>query len=186
MDKEEILDNKAAEILQQQENSTTANANNIDEVNIPSSTDVKEEVDALAEANDKYIRLYAEFDNFKRRTTKERIELLQTASKDVIVSLLTVLDDFERSLKYLETATDIGAIKEGILLVQHKLKNILTQKGLKEMESLGQVFDADLHEAITNVPAPTEDMKGKIIDEVEKGYYLNEKVIRYAKVVVAN
>ena len=138
----------------------------------------------LAEANDKYLRLYAEFDNFKRRTNKERIELLQTAGKDVIVDLLTVLDDFERASKSMETATDIQAVKEGLTLVQNKLKNILSSKGLKEMNSIGTPFDADIHEAITNIPAPSDDMKGKVVDEVEKGYYLNEKVIRFAKVVV--
>jgi molecular chaperone GrpE len=138
----------------------------------------------LTEANDKYLRLYAEFDNYKRRTTRERAELLQTAGKDVIVDLLTVLDDFERASKSMETATDILAVKEGVTLVQNKLKNILTSKGLKEMNSIGTPFDADIHEAITNIPAPTDDMKGKVIDEVEKGYYLNDKVIRFAKVVV--
>ena len=138
----------------------------------------------VAELNNKFLRLYAEFDNFKRRTSKERIELLQTAGKDVLTSLLPVLDDFERALKSMGTATDVNAVKEGIELVQSKLKNILTQKGLKEMESKGTTFDADFHEAITNIPAPSEDLKGKVIDEVEKGYYLNDKVIRFAKVVV--
>ncbi|MFD2164071.1 nucleotide exchange factor GrpE [Paradesertivirga mongoliensis] len=138
----------------------------------------------LAEANNKYLRLYAEFDNYKRRTNKERIDLLQTAGKDVLVSLLPVVDDFDRALKSMETATDVSAVKEGIVLVQNKLKSILTQKGLKEMESVGTVFDADIHEAITNIPAPSDDLKGKVIDEVEKGYYLNDKVIRFAKVVV--
>ena len=140
----------------------------------------------LAEANDKYVRLYAEFDNFKRRTTKERVDLLQTAGKEVIISLLPVLDDFERAMKSMETATDVSAVKEGISLVQNKLRHILTQKGLKEMESIGNSFDADLHEAITNIPAPSDDLKGKVIDEVEKGYYLNDKVIRFAKVIVGN
>ncbi len=138
----------------------------------------------LAEANDKYLRLYAEFDNFKRRTSKERIDLLQTAGKEVIVSLLPVLDDFERAQKAMENATEISAVKEGVALIHHKIKNILTQQGLKEMEAKGSAFDADLHEAITNIPAPTEDLKGKNIDELEKGYYLNDKVIRFAKVVV--
>lgn len=138
----------------------------------------------LAEANDKYLRLYAEFDNFKRRTSKERIELLQTAGKEVIVSLLPVLDDFERAQKAMENATEISAVKEGVALIHHKIKNILTQQGLKEMDAKGFAFDADLHEAITNIPAPTEDLKGKNIDELEKGYYLNDKVIRFAKVVV--
>ena len=138
----------------------------------------------LALANDKYLRLYAEFDNFRRRTTKERIELLQTAGKEIIVSLIPVLDDFERAGKAMETSTDVNAVKEGVALIQNKLTNILNQKGLKPMESIGTPFDADLHEAITNIPAPADDMKGKVIDEMEKGYYLNDTVIRFAKVIV--
>ncbi|MFM6954331.1 MAG: nucleotide exchange factor GrpE [Sphingobacteriaceae bacterium] len=138
----------------------------------------------LAEANDKYVRLYAEFDNFKRRTSKERIDLLQTAGKEVIVSLLPVLDDFERGLKSMEQASDVTAVKEGVALVHHKLKNTLSQLGLKEMETQGHSFDADIHEAITNIPAPSDALKGKVVDQLEKGYYLNDKVIRFAKVVV--
>jgi molecular chaperone GrpE len=137
-----------------------------------------------AEWNNKYLRLYAEFDNFKRRTSKERLELLQIAGKDVISDLLTVLDDFERAQKSIETASDILAVKEGVTLVQNKLKSILTQKGLKEMESIGKEFDADLHEGITSIPAPSPDLKGKILDELEKGYLLNDKVIRFAKVII--
>ena len=136
------------------------------------------------QANDKYLRLYAEFDNFRLRPTQARVELLQTAGKEVIVALLPVLDDFERAIKSMENANDINAVKEGVALVQHKLKSILAQKGLKEMESKGAAFDADIHEAITNIPAPTDDLKGKVVDELEKGYYLNYKVVRFAKVVV--
>ena len=134
--------------------------------------------------NDKYLRLFAEFDNYKRRTQKERVELLQTAGKDVVVSLLPVLDDFERALKATENATEVTAIREGVMLVQTKLKSILSQKGLKELESLHTVFDTDIHEAITKIPAPNDDLKGKVVDELEKGYTLNDKVIRFAKVVV--
>ncbi|MDQ1142156.1 nucleotide exchange factor GrpE [Pedobacter agri] len=138
----------------------------------------------VQQLNDKYLRLYAEFDNYKRRTQKERVELLQTAGKDVIVSLLPVLDDFDRALKAMETAADVAPVKEGILLVSTKLKNSLAQKGLKDVESINQPFDTDFHEAITNIPAPSDDLKGKVIDEVEKGYTLNDNVIRFAKVVV--
>ncbi|MHB1177750.1 MAG: nucleotide exchange factor GrpE [Daejeonella sp.] len=137
-----------------------------------------------AEWQNKHLRLYAEFDNFKRRTSKERLELLQTAAKDVITDLLPVLDDFERAQKSMETATDIEAVKEGVKLVHQKLKNILVQKGLKEMETKGTEFNPDVHEGITNIPAPTDDLKGKIVDELEKGYYLNDKVIRFAKVII--
>jgi len=138
----------------------------------------------IADCQNKHLRLYAEFDNFKRRTSKERLELLQVAGKDVIVDLLPVIDDFERALKSMETATDIEAVKEGIKLVHNKLKNTLMQKGLKEMESIGTEFNADIHEGITNIPAPSPDMKGKVLDELEKGYYLNDKVIRFAKVII--
>ena len=138
----------------------------------------------LVEANNKYLRLYAEFDNYKRRTIKERMELQQTAGKDVIVDLLPVIDDFDRALKAMETATDVIAVKEGVALVQNKLNHILVQKGLKEMETKGTAFDADIHEGITTIPAPSDDLKGKIVDELEKGYYLNDKVIRFAKVVI--
>lgn len=138
----------------------------------------------IAESNNKYVRLYAEFDNYKRRTSKERVELLQTAGKDIIASLLPVVDDFERALKSMETAADVDSVKEGINLINQKLNNLLSQRGLKPMETKGLPFDADLHEAITSIPAPTDDLKGKVVDELEKGYTLNEKVIRFAKVVV--
>lgn len=140
----------------------------------------------VAEWQNKHLRLYAEFDNFKRRTSKERLELLQIAGKDVIVDLLPVLDDFERAQKSMETATDIEAVKEGVKLVHQKLKNTLMNKGLKEMEAKGKEFDADVHEGITNIPAPSIDLKGKVVDELEKGYYLNDKVIRFAKVIIGS
>jgi molecular chaperone GrpE len=138
----------------------------------------------LSQANDKYLRLYAEFDNFRRRTIKEREDARKTEGKDIIVALLPVLDDFERALRSMDTVTDVVPVKEGVALIQHKLKNILTQKGLKEMQSIGTTFDPDLHEAITSIPAPTDDMKGKVVDEMEKGYELNDKVVRFAKVIV--
>jgi molecular chaperone GrpE len=128
--------------------------------------------------------LFAEFDNYKRRTSQERRDLLQTAGKDVIISLLGVLDDFERADKAMEKATDVKQVKEGIDLVHHKLRSLLVQKGLMPMEAKGKTFDADIHEAITSIPAPSNDLKGKVVDEVEKGYLLNDKVIRFAKVIV--
>jgi len=137
-----------------------------------------------AEWKDKYLRLVAEFDNFRKRNAKERLELIQTAGKDVIASLLDVVDDSERAQKQLETSNDTAAIKEGIFLVFNKLKNTLQSKGLKQMTSTGQEFNPDLHEAITEIPAPGPELKGKVVDEVQKGYYLNDKIIRFAKVVV--
>jgi molecular chaperone GrpE len=136
------------------------------------------------EWKDKYIRLVAEFDNFRKRSAKERIELIQTAGKDVIVSLLDVMDDCERAQKQIETSDDVAANKEGVLLVFNKLRSVLQSRGLKAMESVDKEFNPDLHEAITEVPAPSGKLKGKVIDEVQKGYYLNDKIIRFAKVVV--
>lgn len=138
----------------------------------------------LSQANDKYLRLYAEFDNFRRRTIKEREEARKTEGKELIVALLPVLDDFERALRATEKATEVAPVREGVILIQNKLKNILAQKGLKEMQSIGAEFNADIHEAITSIPAPTDDLKGKVVDEMEKGYELNERVVRFAKVIV--
>ena len=135
------------------------------------------------ELNDKYLRLVAEFDNFRRRTAKERIEMSQTAGKEVIIDLLDVLDDSERAQKQMESTGDVQQIKEGIQLVFTKLRNTLSSKGLKAMEVLNKDFNPDLHEAITEIDAG-EEMKGKIVAEVQKGYYLNDKIIRFAKVVV--
>ena len=149
------------------------------------SNDHFEKIQAeLTEQKDKYLRLFAEFDNFKRRTAKERIDLIKTAGQEIIQDILPVLDDFHRAEKSFETATDIEQLKVGIRLIQDKFVKTLQNKGLKPMESIGSAFDADFHEAITEIPAPNEEMKGKVIDEVEKGYFLNDKIIRYAKVVV--
>ena len=138
----------------------------------------------LNDQKDKYLRLFAEFDNFKRRTAKERIELMQTDSKDVVVSMLEVLDDCDRAEKQLETSEDIAQIKEGIQLVFAKLRSTMASKGVKAMESIHTSFDVEKHEAITEIPAPTEDLIDKVVDEVIKGYYLNNKIIRFAKVIV--
>jgi len=135
---------------------------------------------------DKHLRLVAEFENYKRRNARERVELIQTAGKDVIQSLLDVLDDCDRAQKQLERSETDPALKEGVLLVFNKLRGTLQQRGLKPMETIQTEFNADLHEAITEIPAPTEELKGKVLDEVMKGYYLNDKIIRHAKVVVGN
>jgi molecular chaperone GrpE len=138
----------------------------------------------IEEQKDKYIRLFAEFDNFRRRSAKERIELIQTAGKDVIVSLLDVLDDCDRAEKQLHNTDDVALIKEGIQLVFNKLRTTLQNKGVKAMDAINTPFDVEKHEAITEIPAPTDDLKDKVIDEVTKGYYLNDKIVRFAKVVV--
>jgi len=181
-DNSEVLNDNINNIDQADEQEQSQQGAEVE--NEPSVADkLKEE---LTLANDKYLRLYAEFDNFRRRTIKEREEARKMEGKDVIVSLLPILDDFERALRSMEGATDITPVKEGVELIQNKLKNTLTQKGLKEMESIGSPFDPELQEAITNIPAPTEEWKGKVIDEMEKGYFLNDKVVRFAKVIVGS
>jgi molecular chaperone GrpE len=139
-----------------------------------------------ADWKDKYVRLYAEFENFRQRTSKEKIALIGTATEGLMKELLPVIDDFERSLKAMETASDLASLKEGVDLVYHKFSKTLQQKGLKPMESVGKPFDAEFHEAITQFPAPSPEQKGLVIDEVEKGYILNDKTIRFAKVVIGS
>ncbi len=151
----------------------------------PDSENVVEKFQAeLDEQKDKYIRLFAEFDNFKRRNAKERIELIQTAGKEVITALLDVMDDCDRAEKQIQSSDDLQQIKEGINLVFGKLRNTLQSKGLKAMDSINTDFDVEKHEAITEIPAPTPNLVDKVVDEVQKGYYLNDKIIRFAKVVV--
>lgn len=155
-----------------------SDSENANESNTPSAEE------KFNELNNKYLRLYSDFDNFRKRTMKEKAELVLNANSNVIKDLLPILDDFERAISSNETTEDLNGLKEGFNLIYNKLNKILTDKGLKPMDSKGQPFDMDLHEAITNIPAPNEEGKGKVMDVVEKGYYLNEKVLRYAKVVV--
>lgn len=152
----------------------------------PDSDEITKLRNEIQELKDKYIRLVAEFDNFRKRTARERLELIQTAGKDVIVPLLEVLDDCDRAEKQLAASNELGNMKEGILLIFNKLRNILQSKSVRPMQSIGESFNADQHEAISEVPVSDERLKGKVIDEVEKGYYLNDKIIRFAKVVVGN
>jgi len=142
---------------------------------------LKEEVQVQ---KDKYLRLFAEFDNFRKRSAREALELRQTAGKEVIISLLDVMDDCDRAEKQLQTAGNIDQVKEGVQLVFSKLRSVLQSKGLKAMVSIHTDFDVEKHEAITEIPAQDVSLKGKVIDEVQKGYYLNDKIIRFAKVVV--
>ena len=157
-----------------------------DEIQIVNEGKIVELEAKIDELNDKYLRLYSEYDNFRKRTAKEKIELMQAAGEDVFKSILPVIDDFERAIKSNAETNDVNAVNDGVNLIYNKLKSTLTQKGLAEMKSVGEVFDADIHEAITNIPAPSEEMKGKVIDELEKGYSLNGKIIRFAKVVIGN
>lgn len=179
MSNEETLETNSAEI----ENPTINETDNSTETDQTTSK-VDEQAEKIAELNEKYLRIYSEFENFRRRTAKEKLDLIKTAGGDVIKNLLPVVDDLERAIKYNESATDIEAVKEGFNLVYTKMKQILEQQGLKEMEALNQPFDVEIHEALTKIPAPSDELKGKVVDVMEKGFYLNDKVIRYAKVIV--
>ena len=137
-----------------------------------------------AEINDKYLRLYSEFDNFRKRTIKEKSDIYKTAGEDVIISIISIVDDFERALKNTDDNEENKAHREGLELIFNKFNKILEGKNVKEIDATGKEFDTDLHEAITQIPAPTEDMQGKVIDVVEKGYTMNDKVIRFSKVVI--
>ncbi len=138
----------------------------------------------LLEMKDKHIRLQAEFDNYRKRTLKERMELLKTASEGLLISILPVIDDFDRAMQILEAVENENPAKEGVKLIYNKFQDFLKQNGVKEIEAKEQDFNTDLHEAITKIPAPTEELKGKIVDVVQKGYFLNDKVIRFSKVVI--
>jgi molecular chaperone GrpE len=145
-----------------------------------------ESKEKLAELNDKYLRLYSEFDNFRKRTMKEKTEFFKTAGEDVIISIISIVDDFERALKITGKSEDNKAHREGLELIYSKFKKILDQKGVKEIEAIGKEFDTDMHEALTKIPAPSAELKGKVIDVIEKGYTMNDKIIRFAKVVVGD
>lgn len=182
--KEEEVQNKETEI--QSENETKENSQ------VEDSQDVKggleKEVPTAEELvqaeKDKFLRLFAEFENYKKRTSKERIELFKTASQELMTALLPIMDDFDRGLSEIKKAKDKELLK-GMQLINDKLNNTLTQKGLTAIEvNAGDNFDAEIHEAITQIPAPSEDLKGKVIDCVEKGYKLGDKIIRYPKVVI--
>lgn len=173
-----------ADELNTQDQATANDTAGAEDASESADNEVAQLKSQLDELRDKYLRLNADFDNFRKRSARERLDLIQTASKDLITSLLTVLDDSERAEKQMLVTQDIEAIKEGEKLVFNKLRSVLQSKGLKAMESVNADFNPEFHEAITEIPAPTEMLKGKVIDEVEKGYYLNDKIIRFAKVVV--
>jgi molecular chaperone GrpE len=190
-EKEEINDQKTA----QETNHADAGSNGTDGGSAAADNaceEVKSELEIrvgqleneLLEAKDKHLRLIAEYDNYRKRTLKEKMELSKTAGEKVITGILPVIDDFERALLHLDNASDLDAVKGGIGLIYSKFTNFLTQQGLKEIETVNQDFNADLHEAITKVPAPSDNLKGKILDCVLKGYILDEKVIRYPQVVI--
>lgn len=181
---EEILKNETTEEIKDIENqedlkqATSENKESTESNTNKFSTEQLEK--ELSEMKDKYLRIFAEFDNYRKRTAKERQDIIKLAAKDVIVAVLPALDDFERAIK----AANGAELPEGILLIYNKLAKTMEQQGITEMVSTGQDFNADLHEALTKIPAPSENLKGKVIDTIEKGYYLNDKIVRYAKVVV--
>ncbi|MGE0088838.1 MAG: nucleotide exchange factor GrpE [Bacteroidales bacterium] len=166
--------------IQQEAVKTEEKAEEKKEDKKPEKTD-KEKLD---EMNDKYLRLAAEYDNYRKRTLKEKMELTKTAGADILVNILPVMDDFERALSHLDQAKDMVAVKDGITLIYNKFTEFLKQRGIKEIESKEKDFDTDIHEAVTKIPAPTEELKGKVVDVIEKGYYMYDKVIRFSKVVV--
>jgi len=180
--------NKEVEIKQEEEakvKSSNASKNDKKASKKSSKANKLEELESdLGEAKDKYLRLYAEFENYKRRTVKERIDLMKTAAQDTLSSLLPILDDFDRAKKSADDENTDEHFSEGVSLVYNKLHSTLKSKGLEAMETQGEVFNPELHDAITEISTPTPEMKGKIIDTIEKGYLLNDKIIRHAKVVV--
>ncbi len=180
------MSNKAdikEEELQNEENTSQVEENQEVEAEVKKEEPTAEEL--IQAEKDKFLRLFAEFENYKKRTTKERIELFKTAGQELMTSLLPVVDDFERALSHIEEDKEAEELRKGVLLIYNKFYNTLEQKGLSKLEvNQGDTFDAEIHEAITQIPAPTEDLKGKVIDCVEKGYKLGDKIIRYPKVVI--
>ena len=175
-----------SEETKQQEENVENTANETTKNTEDQTVEVPEQTaeEKIVELNDKYLRLYSEFDNYRKRTSKERIELFKTAGQDILTDLLPVMDDFERALQNMDKKGDVKTIRKGVDLVFNKFKSTLESKGLKPFKSLEQEFDPEIHESITKIPAPTKKLVGKVVDEIEKGYKLNDKVIRYAKVVV--
>jgi len=159
-----------------------------DEITGDDSEDSDEEIVVLqremSELHNKYLRLAAEFDNYRKRTLREKTELIQTAGESLLIDILPVIDDFERGLEQASRADDMDAVRTGMDLIYSKLKDFLTNHGVREIEAMHESFDTDWHEAVTNIPAPSDDLKGKIVDVIQKGYTLHDKVMRYSKVVV--
>jgi len=168
------------------EQGTTSSTEQQQTTVIPKVYSEEEYQSKVNEMNDKYLRLYSEFDNFRKRTLKEKIDLSLTASENIIVELLPILDDFDRAIASMASTDNIEAIKKGEQLIHAKMKAIFASKGLQEIKSIGEEFDTDFHEAITSIPAPSEELKNKVVDEVQKGYTLHDKVIRFAKVITGS
>ncbi len=189
--------NNRGKMNSENENNEELKEENVAEETTQNNEEVQEEVapkkekselelaqDSAAIANDKYLRLYSEFDNFRKRTAKEKLDTIKSASEDVIKNMLPIVDDFKRAMAHNQEVDDADSIKQGFELIFNKLYKSLEAKGLKKIDAQGEVFNADIHEAITNIPAPSEDMKGKVVDVVEEGYFLGDKIIRFPKVVI--
>lgn len=186
---ENMTDEKMNEVMDQEpEEGSQEESHHEEEEGREEGQDKVAELEAqLAESKDKYLRLYSEFENFRRRTAREKLDLINTAGESIMTELLPVLDDFERAMKSASEDSEETSMREGMDLIYQKLKKALEQKGLKNMNSeIGQDFDPDFHEAITQIPAPEKKLKGKIVDVIEKGYLIKDKVIRYAKVVTGS
>jgi len=176
---EKLMEDQVQEASENEE--TEEEATEEEEVEEPKEPTTEEK---LAELQDRYLRLTAEYDNFRKRTLKEKIDLQKSANESLLGALLPVADDFDRAMQSVEDATDIEAVKEGMRLISGKFQGFLNQQGVKEIEAVNNKFDTDVHEAITKIPAPSKKLKGKVVDVVQKGYYLNDKVLRFSKVVI--
>ncbi len=181
---EEQLNQEKNEILQEQHEPDTEQPELTDAAKGEEMNEEQKFHAQLEEQKDKYLRLFAEFDNYKKRNARERIELFASAGKEVILEVLPIMDDLERALVAANATEDIQSVREGLNLISEKMRKALEKKGVKPIECKGEVFDVEKHEAITEIPAPSEEMKGKVIDDVEKGYMLYDKVLRFSKVVV--
>lgn len=184
MEDQEISENCNTDEMKSDDMSTQEQVVTEDEKNTSENASVEDLGNKLMEINDKYIRLSAEFDNYRKRTLKEKMELMKSAGEGILNKILPVMDNFERAMKSMETTNDAVAVKEGIDIIYTSFKDFLNQNGVKEIECINMEFDTDVHEAVTKIPAPTEELKGKVVDCIQKGYVLNDKVIRFAKVVV--
>ena len=173
---------KQGEAKKELEQEETADEAEAEEKEEPKKEPTAEE--KLAELQDRYLRLSAEYDNFRKRTLKEKIDLQKSANENLLEAILPVADDFDRAMQSVDDAKDIKAVKEGMKLISGKFKGFLNQQGVKEIEAVNKEFDTDLHEAITKIPAPSKKLKGKVVDVIQKGYFLNDKVLRFSKVVI--
>ncbi len=183
---DEQVNEEMNELVEEKEEETSGKSeeNKEEQEDVPEQSEEEKAIEKVNELNDKYLRLSAEYDNYRRRTLKEKMELTKTAGESTLLALLPVIDDFDRALAHMNDAKDIEALKEGINLIYSKFNDFLSQQGMKEIEAKEKDFDTDLHEAVTKIPAPSEEMRGKVIDCIEKGYTLHDKVVRFSKVVV--